>query len=185
MSISAACATSRAIRSAAPGSTRGSGTPPSVFGHSAAINFQNAIGKKTIEARVHQLGDRLRRELQQIPGVRLYTPMDASLSAGRTTVGVRDIPMENVQKAIFEHSRVFIRTMPTGDLNAVRASTHFYNFPYEVDRLVASVRYVSGNASKFMTWRDSTVGRSARTGGVVNIQPNVQRMLLIRHGSRL
>lgn len=35
--------------------------------------------------------------------------------------------------------------MKTGNLNAVRVSTHFYNMPEEVDRLVESVRRVAKN----------------------------------------
>ena len=37
--------------------------------------------------------------------------------------------------------------MATGNFNAVRVSTHFYNMPEEVDRLLASVRYVAENTS--------------------------------------
>jgi selenocysteine lyase/cysteine desulfurase len=41
--------------------------------------------------------------------------------------------------------------MTTGNLNAVRAATHLYNMPEEVDRLLEAVTYVSKNASLFMT----------------------------------
>ena len=40
-----------------------------------------------------------------------------------------------------------IRTMATGNLNACRAATHIYNMPGEVDRLIASVKWVSENAA--------------------------------------
>lgn len=124
---------------------------PSVFGLSAAVDFMNAIGKTNVEARDRMLSDRLRAGLSKIEGVKVYTPSDPSLSAGLTLFGVKNIPMANVQKAIFENSRVWIRTMGTGNLNACRAATHIYNFPHEVDRLIDSVKYVSQNASKLMT----------------------------------
>jgi selenocysteine lyase/cysteine desulfurase len=124
---------------------------PSVFGMSAAIDFMNAIGKKNIEARDRALSDRLRQGLSQISGVKLYTPMDPTLSAGLTLFGIKDVPMNNVQKAIFDYNRVWIRTMGTGNLNACRAATHIYNFPHEVDRLLEGVRYVAQNPQKFMT----------------------------------
>jgi selenocysteine lyase/cysteine desulfurase len=124
---------------------------PAIFGMNAAMDFMNTIGRPNIEARDKQLGDRLRAGLKAIPGVKLYTPTDSKMSAGLTLFGVRDIPMGNVQKAIFEHSRVWIRTMGTGNLNACRAATHLYNFPQDVDRLLDSVKYVSENAPKFMT----------------------------------
>ena len=41
--------------------------------------------------------------------------------------------------------------MTTGNLNGVRAATHVYNMPAEVDRLLEAVAHVSGNASRYMT----------------------------------
>lgn len=52
---------------------------------------------------------------------------------------------------VMERDQIYIRTMTTGNLNAVRASTHLYNTPAEVDRLLESVRYVADNPSKYMT----------------------------------
>jgi selenocysteine lyase/cysteine desulfurase len=124
---------------------------PSVLGMADAVAFQETIGKKNIEARVRELSTRLRNGLRQIDGVRLWTSNDPQFAAGLTAFSVRDVPMENVVKGVMEHSRVWIRTMTTGNLNAVRASTHFYNSPQEVDRLLEGVEYVSKNASRFMT----------------------------------
>jgi selenocysteine lyase/cysteine desulfurase len=59
--------------------------------------------------------------------------------------------MENVVKGIYDFNRVWIRTMTTGNLNGVRAATHVYNMPAEIDRLLEAVTHVSGNASRYMT----------------------------------
>ena len=114
------------------------------------MEFQNRIGKDLIESRVRMLSRRLRNGLGEIPGVKLWTARDESLAAGLTLLSVRDLPMANVQKAILDRDRVFIRTMSTGNLNAVRASTHLYNMPHEVDRLLASVRHIAGNPTNYM-----------------------------------
>jgi selenocysteine lyase/cysteine desulfurase len=124
---------------------------PSVLGMSAALDFQLAIGKKNIEARDRALSTRLRAGLKDIPGVKLWTSNDPALSAGLTLFSVRDIPMANVVKAVMERDRIFIRTMGTGNLNACRASTHMYNMPEEIDRLINSVKYVAENSAKFMS----------------------------------
>lgn len=123
---------------------------PSALGMAAAIRFQNTIGKKLIETRVRELSTRLREGLEEIEGVKLWTSMDPALSAGLTLFSIRDIPMENITKALMEQDRIYIRTMSTGNLNAVRASTHIYNMPGEVDRLVAGVRQVAKNWSDYM-----------------------------------
>jgi selenocysteine lyase/cysteine desulfurase len=124
---------------------------PSVLGMTAAVEMQNAIGKKNVEDRVRFLSTRLRAGLKQIPGVKLWTSEDPRFAAGLTLFSVRDIPMDNIQKAILARDRIYIRTMTTGNLNAVRAATHIYNMPDEVDRLIASVKHVAENASRYMT----------------------------------
>jgi selenocysteine lyase/cysteine desulfurase len=121
---------------------------PSALGMVAALDLQLAIGKKNVEARVRFLSTRLRDGLKDVPGVKLWTSNDPALAAGLTLFTVRDIPMANVQKAIWNHDRIFIRTMTTGNLNGCRAATHIYNMPGEVDRLIASVKWVSENAAK-------------------------------------
>lgn len=122
---------------------------PSVLGMTAAVEMQNAIGKKNIEDRVRFLSARLRAGLKQIPGVKLWTSEDPTFAAGLTLFSVHDLPMENVQKAILARDRIYIRTMTTGNLNAVRAATHIYNMPAEVDHLVASVKHVAENADRY------------------------------------
>ena len=124
---------------------------PSVLGMTAAVELQNAIGKPNVEARVRYLSTRLRAGLKQIPGVKLWTSEDPKFAAGLTLFSVRDIPMENIQKAILARDRIYIRTMTTGNLNGVRAATHIYNMPAEVDHLIASVKHVAENASRYMT----------------------------------
>jgi isopenicillin-N epimerase len=124
---------------------------PSVLGMTAAVEMQNAIGKKNVEDRVRFLSTRLRAGLKEIPGVKLWTSEEPKFAAGLTLFSIRDIPMVNIQKAILARDRIYIRTMTTGNLNAVRAATHIYNMPAEVDHLVASVKHVAENASRYMT----------------------------------
>jgi selenocysteine lyase/cysteine desulfurase len=121
---------------------------PDVLGMGAAVDLQMAIGKKNVEARDRALSTRLRAGLKDVPGVKLWTSEDPKLSTALTLFSVRDIPMDAVQKAMMKHDRVWVRTMGTGNLNGCRAATHIYNMPEEVDRLVASVRWVSENAGQ-------------------------------------
>ena len=124
---------------------------PSVLGMTAAVELQNAIGKPNVEARVRYLSTRLRAGLKNIAGVKLWTSEDPKFAAGLTLFGIRDIPMENIQKAILARDRIYIRTMTTGSLNAVRAATHIYNMPAEVDHLIESVKHVAENATRYKT----------------------------------
>lgn len=118
---------------------------PSAFALVKSVEFQQVIGKARIEARVRSLSRRLRDGLAEIPGVKTWTANRDDLAAGLTLFSIHDLPMDNIQEALLERDRVFIRTMGTGNLNAVRASTHFYNMPHEVDRLLAGVRRIAEN----------------------------------------
>ena len=122
---------------------------PSFRAMAEAMDLHETIGKKNVEARVRQLSTKLRAGLKTIEGVKMWTSEDPALSAGLTLFSVRDLPMENVVKAIYDHNRVWIRTMTTGNLNGVRAATHIYNLPEEVDRLLDAVTHVSKNAMRY------------------------------------
>ena len=58
--------------------------------------------------------------------------------------------MANIVEALMDRDRVYIRTMGTGNLNGVRASTHIYNMPDEVDRLLDGVRHLATHWSDYM-----------------------------------
>jgi selenocysteine lyase/cysteine desulfurase len=137
------------VRGARKYESNGQKHVPSVLGMAAAMDLQETIGRKNIEARVRSLSQRVREGLEDIPGVKMWTSPDPRFSAALTLFSIRDIPMDNIVKAMMARERVFIRTMSTGNLNAVRVSTHFYNMPEEVDRLLRGVKYISENASKF------------------------------------
>ncbi len=122
---------------------------PSFMAMADAMDFHEAIGKKNVETRVRQLSTKLRAGLKNIEGVKMWTSEDPALSAGLTLFSVRELPMENVVKGIYDYNRVWIRTMATGNLNGVRAATHIYNLPEEVDRLLDAVTHVAKNAARY------------------------------------
>ena len=122
---------------------------PSFMAMAEAMDFHDAIGKKNVEARVRHLSTKLRAGLKTIPGVKMWTSEDPQFAAGLTLFSVHQIPMENVVKAIYDYNRVWIRTMATGGLNGVRAATHVYNMPEEVDRLLEAVTHVAKNATRY------------------------------------
>jgi L-cysteine/cystine lyase len=123
---------------------------PSALSMAEAVDFHSAIGKPHVEARIKQLANRLRTGLTDIPNVRLYTPISES-TGGVTLFSVGQIPSANVVTGVFEQSGIYIVRLPDGYLNGARASTHIYNSPAEVDRLIDAVKYLAANPSRFMT----------------------------------
>ena len=122
----------------------------SALGMKTAVEFQNNIGKANIEARVRQLATQFRQGLLEIPGVRLQTPMDPSMSAGLTHFSIENVPMDNVRQGIMDLGRIHIRTSSRGEVSGCRASTHFYNMPEEIDELLRCVRHIAEHPADYM-----------------------------------
>jgi selenocysteine lyase/cysteine desulfurase len=110
------------------------------LGIGAAVEFHQAIGPINIEKRDRELAAQLQQGLGKIAGVKLYTSADPALSASLTAFAVRGLSPEETAQVLHEKYQVFIRTIKVGEVNGVRASTHFYNTAEEVDRLVSAVR---------------------------------------------
>jgi selenocysteine lyase/cysteine desulfurase len=122
---------------------------PATAGVAAAVDFENAIGKDNIHARSLQLTGQLRDGLKRIGGVTQVTSSDPRLSAALTVFSIRGVPAQPAVKWLAEHERVQIRAIKDGGVDAIRASTHFYNTPQEVDRLLSGVSYLAEHAAQF------------------------------------
>ena len=121
---------------------------PSIMGMSEAVALMNTIGKGNVEMRVRQLADRLRSGLREIKGVRLFTPRNPRLNCGITTFAVDGVSNVALGSALLERHGIKVLVLPddsgpTKAWNSVRVSTHIYNLPDEVDRLLECVRDAS------------------------------------------
>ena len=121
---------------------------PSARAMGNAVDFHNAIGRHNIEARVKELAAYLREGLTAIPGVALGTADSAELSGGLTTFSLDGVPQAAITKACMDMENIFIvrsRFTP----NACRVSTHLYNTPREIDRLLGCLQHVAANPGDY------------------------------------
>lgn len=109
-----------------------------------AVDFQDAIGKERIERRIKALATYLKRELSQIPGVRLHTSMDPYLSGGLTAFSVEGIDHRKVVDYAREKYNIVIRTIGNTEKGTygVRVSTHIYVTFKEIDMLLEGIRHL-------------------------------------------
>ena len=117
---------------------------PAALGMGAALDLQLAIGKANIEARARELATRLRSSLKEIRGARLFTSTDPRFSANLTTVSLGGRSPQDVAKVLLDQAGIVVRTVKTETVSGIRVSTHFYNHPDEVDRLLSVVRGLAG-----------------------------------------
>lgn len=121
---------------------------PSARGMGDAVDFHNAIGRHNIEARVKQLASYVREGLTAIPGVALGTAHSSELSGGLTTFTLEGVPQNAITKAVMDMENIYIVRSSLAP-NACRISTHIYNNPSEIDRLLGAIRHIAENPSAF------------------------------------
>jgi selenocysteine lyase/cysteine desulfurase len=117
---------------------------PALCGISAAVDLQLSIGKENIAARARQLSTQLRHGLREIPGVRLWTSDDPRFHAGITAFSVDKIPQDQLVRALQKQEQIIVRSISQGEVSGLRVSTHYYNTPDEVARLLAALRKLAG-----------------------------------------
>jgi selenocysteine lyase/cysteine desulfurase len=121
---------------------------PSALGMGDAIDFQMMIGKQNVEPRVKQLATRVKNGIKDVPGGKVYTPMSPELSGGLTTFSIREVPKAVVTKVLMDKYGIFIPASGFNDFSC-RVSTHVYTMQSDVDRLLAGLRDISDNATKY------------------------------------
>ena len=112
---------------------------PALCGINAALDLQLGIGKEKIAARARQLSAQLREGLREIPEVRLWTSDDPRFHAGITTFSIGNLPQDQLVKALQNQEQIIIRSTNQGCVTGLRVSTHFYNTPDEVARLLTAL----------------------------------------------
>ena len=106
-----------------------------------AIEFQNAISRPLIYARIRELGTQLRSGLQRIAGVDVVTPPHFALAAGIVSIRIPGrSPADIVERSARDDRIVLGRVTHGAGFDAVRISVHPTNDAIDVDRAVAAVQ---------------------------------------------
>ena len=109
---------------------------PAALGIGAALQFQSAIGKARIEARSRELSQLVRKGIAAIPGATLLTPADPTLCGNLQVFTLTGLPSPGVVRLLEEQEHIVVRGVTIGETRAIRVSTHLYNTPQQVDRLL-------------------------------------------------
>ncbi|MDX1622434.1 MAG: aminotransferase class V-fold PLP-dependent enzyme [Gemmatimonadota bacterium] len=102
-----------------------------------AFRFHLEIGKARIEERIHALNTSAKEALGEVPGVRLYTPMDPALSAGIITFDVDGRSPSEVVAHLDERG-ITASTTPY-PVSYARVAPGALNTEEEVEKTVAAV----------------------------------------------
>ena len=109
---------------------------------SSAVTFLQEIGLEHVEGRILELATLLKKELIQINGVKVITPLEPSLSAGIVCFSVADLTPEEVVAAL-RHQGVVASVSPY-PVRYTRLTPGIYNTEHEILMTVAKVRHLIG-----------------------------------------
>ena len=126
------------LKKTAEATEYGTRNTPLVEGLGAALDYLAELGVDHITARDRYLAARVRKGLLALPGLEILTPEDPAEHAGIVTFRPKDKksnPFTWIHRLRKDYR---IRLRPVGEhgLDAIRVSTHFYNQPDEVDRML-------------------------------------------------
>jgi len=110
-----------------------------LVGFQAAVDFNGVIGQDRIWARCKELAERLYAGLARIDGVTLTSATDAAIRAPLVSFTVRGWTTPDLIRSLWERGPVRVRHVAEYDYGWVRMSTHVYNSPEEVDRVIGIV----------------------------------------------
>jgi selenocysteine lyase/cysteine desulfurase len=108
-----------------------------------ALTFLTNIGMKRVERRIKTLAAYLKREAAKIPGIRIYTPTDPTLSGGLTSLSLDGVTVEYLMNYVMEKYHIIIRTITFHGIKAVRISTPVWISHKHVDMLLEGFQELS------------------------------------------
>jgi selenocysteine lyase/cysteine desulfurase len=106
-----------------------------------AYEYQDALSRPLVQARIRELAIQLRAGLQRIAGVDVVTPVHPALHAGIVSVRIPGRSPAALVEAIAREDRIVLGRVAHGaGFDAVRISVHPTNDAIDVDRAVAAVQ---------------------------------------------
>jgi cysteine desulfurase/selenocysteine lyase len=102
----------------------------------ASIEFLRAIGIGRVEARIRFLRGLLEDGLRSIPGVRVMTPETESMKGGMVSFAIDGLESAALQSHLSRTANVRTRVIGEYDYGWMRLSTHVYNSPGEIERVL-------------------------------------------------
>lgn len=111
----------------------------------AASEFLHALGMPRVEGRVRHLRGLLETGLSEIDGVALQTPAREELKGGMVSFSLEGVESADLQGHLSRTASVRTRVIGEYGYGWMRLSTHVYNHPSEVERVLEIIDDVARN----------------------------------------
>jgi len=111
----------------------------------ASVEFLRAVGMDRVEARVRYLRGLLEAGLRDISGIDVVTPTEESLKGGMVSFAVQGVESLQLQRHLSRAANVRTRVIGEYGYGWMRLSTHVYNRPGDVERVLELLSDVARN----------------------------------------
>ncbi|HVX87504.1 MAG TPA: aminotransferase class V-fold PLP-dependent enzyme [Gemmatimonadales bacterium] len=115
-------------------------------GMQAALDFNAGIGQANIEKRVRGLATTLDAKLRAIPQVRMFSPSRPEFRSALVSFKIEGKETPAVARRLWELGPVRVRQVAEYGYNYLRLSTHIYNGPDQVDKVVELLGRIAAEA---------------------------------------
>ena len=105
----------------------------------SSSEFLQALGMDRVEARVRHLRGLLEDGLREIDRVQVVTPADEELKGGIVSFSLEGVESADLQRHLSRVASVRTRVIGEYDYGWMRLSTHVYNVPSEIERVLELV----------------------------------------------
>ena len=102
----------------------------------AAVEFHGVLGVDRIEDRVRHLRTLLLAGLKSLPGVEIASPEDETLSSAMVSFRMDGVDSLALQAHLSRTAKIRTRVIGEYDYGWMRLSTHIYNRPSDLDRVL-------------------------------------------------
>ena len=124
--------------------TLGTRSFPIEQGIGEAVNFQNAIGNKRKQERIHYLKKYWAEKVKDVPGVKLSTSLNPKYSCAICGVSIAGVAPVDLSNQLFDKYKIHTVGIVWENVSCVRVTPHVYTTLPDLDMLVKAITDIAG-----------------------------------------
>jgi len=111
-----------------------------------AINFQEGIGSKRKQDRIHYLKKYWAEKAAQIPGVKIHTSLKPEFSCAIAGVSIEGMKPEELDGKLMKDYQIHTVGINWENIHCVRVTPHVYTKTSDLDKLVGAIEKIAKKA---------------------------------------
>ena len=112
-----------------------------------AVNFQNAIGSKRKQERLHYLKNYWASAVKSLPKVKLHTSLNPKYSCAICGISVSGMTAGELDSELFNKYKIHTVGIVWDTISCVRVTPHVYTKIKDLDKLVKAITEIAGSKS--------------------------------------